>query len=604
MNKGDLGLKILKSRYFYKEEKSYADLIDRMLSVIPDNQSEKKEKLREAMQNYYFVPSTPVLTNLGTGQGSEENSRGLPISCFISEFDDDMTTIINTFQHNSFLSAGGGGVGTSFDSIRENGSPISNKGNTAGIFPFLNIQDSVANGIQQGSIRGGSTVINIDIDHPEIEEFIRMRLVEEGTDLDRKFPRLHHTVNITDNFMKAVINDEEFDLISRYDGSVAKSVKAFDLFMDLLEVRFKRGEPNIVFKDNVKKNRSLVYQLAGITAKQSNLCLEILLDTSPDMTAVCCLGSLNLALYEHWKDDDELFEAILYFLDRVLEETLTEIDKEKDPIKRLSLERVKRFILNDRSIGLGVMGLHTFLQSKSIPLESSLAVSQQHRIFNDIHGKAEEANIRLGRELGACPNAAKAGIYNRFSNVTAIAPTASISHIAGSVSPGIDPIMTNYNVIGQEEGYTTWRNPNLIKLINKYAEDNGLSDKWVEDQWTTILENEGSVQHLDWMSEWDKDVFKTAFELDMNWLVELASARIPYIDQSQSLNLFFPAGIDINYLFNVHVKAWSSGVKTLYYCRTTATSRANDTGKGKTTNKAIEKIINQENKYDECLACQ
>ena len=598
----DAGLKMLKSRYFYKDEQSYSDLIERCLSIIPDNQSHRKEILRNRLNKFYAVFATPILTNAGTGnKEAGEKPRGLPISCFITEFDDKMPHIIQTLAHNSYLSSLGGGVGTGISNVREIGAKISNKGETGGIFPFLAIQNSNSMGISQGSIRGGATVINIDIDHPEIEEFINFRLVEQGSDRTRKFPRLNHTVNIPDEFMEAVINQEPYNLTSRVDGSVVKTIDAFDLFCNLLEIRYNRGEPNIVFTGNVWKNRSVVYEENDIKAKQSNLCLEILLDTKPDMTAVCCLASLNLEFYDEWKEDYELIDAMMYYLDRVLSLTVELINESDDPEMKLNLQRVVKFILNDRSIGLGVMGMHTYLQQKNIPFESALAISRMHEIFGNIRNMVEEADVKLGLELGPCPNAAKKGLLNRFSNTMAIAPTASISYIANSVSPGIDPILTNYSVVSNTDGMTTWKNPYLHRVIKKYAKENDLPRSWVDEQWDDILLHEGSVQHLQWMDDWTKDVYKTAYELDQNWVIELAAARQQYIDQSQSTNLFFPDETNIQYLFNVHIKAWKQGVKTLYYNRSQAAERAKDSANGA----KVEKYkIEQNLDYNECLACQ
>jgi len=349
----DAGQKMLEQRYLYREEKTYEDLVDRILSILPDNQHERKEILREGMLNYEFVPSTPILTNAGTGNKElNEKPRGMAISCFISEFDDKINHIIETHAHNAHLSSDGGGVGTSMSAIREVGAEIKDKGKTGGLFPFLSIQNSISQNVSQGGLRGGSTVVNLDISHPEIEEFIAMRKVEEGSDKSRKFPRLHHTVHITDDFMNKVLRDEPFDLISPRTKEVVKTVNAFDLFMDLIETRYIKGEPNIVFIDTVRRNKSIVYQKNNISAKQSNLCCEILLDTSPLMTAVCCLGSFNLAKYDSWKDNYELIEAAMYFLDRILQETVEYIESIEDEEKKLSLQRVVRFILMDRSIGL------------------------------------------------------------------------------------------------------------------------------------------------------------------------------------------------------------------------------------------------------------
>ena len=589
----NLGQKMIEERYVFGDEKNYIDIVDRMLSIFPEDQEERKIRLRQSMLNYDFIPATPNLTNLGTKE------RGLSISCFVSEFDDEIGHIIETSNHNKHLASGGGGIGTGISRIREIGAEIKNNGKTAGIFPFLGIIDADARGISQGGTRGGSTVVNLDIDHPEIEEFIKMRKAETGSDIYRKFPKLHHTISIPDEFMIAVLNDDTYNLISRVDGSVTKVVSAFDLFMDILEVRYGKGEPNLIFIDNVNNRKSSVYTISNSIVTMSNLCLEILLRTSPILTAVCDLGSLNLARFDIWKDDIHLIEDAMFFLDLSLQETVKQISEEKDDQKRRSLERVVNSIMDERSIGLGVMGYHTYLQSKNIPLESAIALSKTREIFSHIDAMATEANVRLGMELGACPLAARHGLPNRFANVTAIAPTASISHLAGGMSPGIDPIMNNYHSVGNEEGLNSWRNPNLDLVITKYALGKGLSEIWIEETWKSILLNEGSVQHLEWMEEWDKLVFKTAFELDMGWIVELAAIRQKFIDQSQSLNLFFPNDVDMKHVFNVHVKAWSLGVKTLYYCRGEANNRSNDASSSKTAKLAS----NFNNDYSECLAC-
>lgn len=409
--------------------------------------------------------------------------------------------------------------------------------------------------------------------------------------------------------MRAVESDEDWKLLSPHDGTVMRTVKARALWIRILTARIETGEPYIIYSDHVNTALPEHHKLAGLTVKTSNLCAEITLPTGIDhhgkeRTAVCCLSSLNLANYEAWKDNPRFIEDILRFLDNVLDDFIAKAPDE--------MARAKYSAMRERSVGLGVMGFHSLLQKNRVPFESALAKAWNRNIFAHIQKKADEASELLADERGSCPDAEEYGIKTRFSCKTAIAPTASISIICGGSSPGIEPIAANSYMHKTLSGSFNVRNPYLAAVL----EDHGRND---EDTWTSITVHEGSVQHLDFLSQDEKDIFKTSFELDQIWVVDLAADRAPFIDQAQSVNLFLPANVHKRDLHQLHFQAWKRGLKSLYYCRSKSIQRAEVVATKDhvpdSLKQLLEKVATPDNprlpmntndadKYEECLACQ
>lgn len=583
------GKAILRDRYLMKGE-DFQDLFARVSSYYAENK-QHAQKLYEYMSKMWFMPATPILSNGGT-------DRGLPISCFLNETDDSLEGIVDLWTENVWLAARGGGIGSYWGNVRSINEEIHNRGHSSGIVPFVKVTDSMTLAISQGSMRRGSAAVYLPINHPEIEEFIDIRR-PTGGDVNRKALNIHHGIAITDEFMKAVENNTDFDLISPATKKVVHKVRARDLWIKLLTTRIETGEPYLLFIDSVNKSIPEHHKKLGLQVKMSNLCSEITLPTGIDhlgksRTAVCCLSSLNLEYYEEWKDDKEFIHSIMLFLDNVLEDF---INKASD-----TMARAKYSALRERSVGLGVMGFHSFLQMKKVPIESVMAKVWNKKIFEYISAEANKASIEIGKEKGACPDAEETGSNERFSNKTAIAPTASISVIAGNASPGIEPFAANSFVQKTLTGSFNVRNKHLEKLLIEKGFNN-------DQVWSSIATHEGSVQHLTFLSEEEKQVFKTAYEIDQNWLIELAADRTPYITQAQSLNIFLPGNVSKKYLNNIHFKAWKKGVKSLYYCRSTSIQRADKVshevlkGDFKDLEKQNDKLAEAGN-YEECLACQ
>jgi ribonucleoside-diphosphate reductase alpha chain len=457
--------------------------------------------------------------------------------------------------------------------------------------------DSLTLAISQGSLRRGSAATYLPVSHPEIEEFIEMRR-PTGGDPNRKALNLHHGVVIPDAFMRAVEADGEWALTSPKDGSVIRRISARSLWIRILTARIETGEPYLLFIDHVNRAMPEHHKLAGLSVKMSNLCSEITLPTGLDQlgqqrTAVCCLSSLNLEYFLEWQDHPTFIEDTLRFLDNVMSDF---IEKAPD-----DMERARYSAMRERSVGLGVMGYHSFLQSQGLPIEGVMAKVWNKRMFAHIKRQADEASLKLGRERGACPDAADYGSEERFSNKIAIAPTASISIICGGASPGIEPAAANAFNHKTLSGSFSVRNKHLEQILATYGRND-------EDTWSSITLNGGSVQHLDFLSDLERDVFKTAFELDQRWLIEHAADRTPFICQSQSLNIFLPADVHKRDLHQIHFQAWKKGVKSLYYLRSMSIQRAEaDIGAvvaKKTEAKASAPAAVETNNYEECLACQ
>ena len=595
----DFGKATLDDRYLLPGE-SYQDLFARVASAYGDDAAHA-QRIYDYISRLWFMPATPVLSNGGT-------TRGLPISCFLNEASDSLDGIVGLWNENVWLAAKGGGIGSYWGNLRGIGEKVGRNGKTSGVIPFIRVMDSLTLAISQGSLRRGSAACYLPVNHPEIEEFLEMRR-PTGGDPNRKALNLHQGVLIPDAFMRAVEADEEWALVSPKDGALMKKVSARGLWIRILTARIETGEPYIIYSDHVNNARPEHQKLAGLEVKTSNLCSEITLPTGIDQhgeqrTAVCCLSSLNLETWFEWKDEAQFIPDVMRFLDNVLQSF---IDTAPD-----SMARARYSAMRERSVGLGVMGYHSFLQALNVPFESVVAKVWNMRMFKHIRAQADTASRLLAEERGPCPDAAEYGFMERFSNKIAIAPTASISIICGGASPGIEPIAANVYNHKTLSGSFIVRNPFLKKVLAKHGRDD-------EDTWTTVTVNKGSVQHLDFLTEQEKATFKTAFELDQRWVVEHAADRTPYICQSQSVNLFLPANVHKRDLHQIHMTAWKKGVKSLYYCRSLSIQRADAISEKVAPQAAlgvaapandqaqlplVAAVPATNNNYEECLACQ
>ena len=580
----DFGKDTLQDRYLLPGE-SYQDLFARVASAYADD-AEHAQRVYDYISKLWFMPATPVLSNGGTG-------RGLPISCYLNSVSDSLGGIVDTWNENVWLASRGGGIGTYWGNVRGIGEPVGLNGKTSGIIPFVRVMDSLTLAISQGSLRRGSAAVYLDINHPEIEEFLEIR--KPSGDFNRKALNLHHGVLITDAFMEAVRAGDEWVLRSPKDGSERARVDARSLFQKLVETRLATGEPYIVFADTVNRAMPRHHRELGLKVSTSNLCSEITLPTGKDhlgmeRTAVCCLSSVNLETWDQWHGEKLFIEDIMRFLDNVLQDYIDRAPEE--------MARARYSAMRERSVGLGVMGFHSFLQARSIPFEGAMAKSWNLKIFRHISAQANEASMMLATERGPCPDAADRGVMERFSCKMAIAPTASISIITGGTSACIEPIPANIYTHKTLSGSFSIKNPYLEKLLIQKSKNS-------DAVWNTILEKGGSVQHLDFLTPEEKDTFKTSFEIDQRWLLELAGDRTPYIDQAQSLNLFIPADVDKWDLLMLHFRAWELGIKSLYYLRSKSVQRAGFAGGVEADNTPdLKQIELQSTDYDECLACQ
>ncbi len=581
----EFGKETLKDRYLLPGENNQ-DLFARVAAAYADD-ADHAQRIYDYISKLWFMPATPVLSNGGTG-------RGLPISCYLNSVSDSLDGIVGTWNENVWLASRGGGIGTYWGSVRGIGEPVGLNGKTSGIIPFVRVMDSLTLAISQGSLRRGSAACYLDINHPEIEEFLEIR--KPSGDFNRKALNLHHGVLVTDEFMAAVRDGDEFELKSPKDGSVRGKVDARTLFQKLVETRLATGEPYIIFIDAVNKTMPKHHRDLGLKVSTSNLCSEITLPTGKDhlgvdRTAVCCLSSLNLETWDEWNKDKTFIEDVMRFLDNVLSDYIARAPDE--------MARAKYSADRERSVGLGVMGFHSFLQARSIPFEGAMAKSWNMKIFKHIRAQVDEASMMLAKERGPCPDAADMGVMERFSCKMAIAPTASISIICGGTSACIEPIPANVYTHKTLSGSFSIRNPHLEKLLASKSKDSA-------NVWNSILEQGGSVQHLDFLTPEEKDVFKTSFEIDQRWLLELAGDRTPFIDQAQSLNLFIPADVDKWDLLMLHYRAWELGIKSLYYLRSKSVQRAGFAGgvEADNTPELREIQVTSTTDYDECLACQ
>lgn len=577
----DFGKTTLEDRYLLPGE-SYQDMFARVATAYADD-ADHAQRIYDYISKLWFMPATPVLSNGGA-------DRGLPISCFLNSVSDSLEGIVGTWNENVWLAANGGGIGTYWGSVRSIGERVKGQGQTSGIIPFIRVMDSLTLAISQGSLRRGSAAVYLDVHHPEIEEFLEIR--KPSGDFNRKSLNLHHGISLSDEFMESVRDGTPFGLRSPKTGEVVKHVDGRSLWQKILEIRLQTGEPYLIFSDTVNRAMPQHQRDLGLKVRQSNLCSEIMLHTGPDhkgkeRTAVCCLSSVNAESFMEWRDHPTFIEDVYRFLDNVLQDFIDRAPPAMEPARYAAQ--------CERSVGLGLMGFHSFLQAQNVPFESALAKSWNMRLFKHLRRESDKASRVLAEERGACPDAAEKGVMERFSHKIAIAPTASISIICGGTSAGIEPIPANIYTHKTLSGSFAVKNPYLEQVL-------AAKDRNTEEVWSSILENEGSVQHLDWLTQDEKDIFKTAFELDQRWIIELAADRTPEICQSQSLNVFIPGDVDKWDLHMLHYSAWERGVKSLYYLRSKSVQRASFAG-GE-THVAVESMETPRTDYEECLACQ
>ena len=541
------GLEVLRDRYFLRDAnrvicETPQEWIARVASALCRKDEFLAVELYTYISNHWFMPATPILSNLGT-------NRGFPISCFLSTIPDDVEGIYDCYKENAVLAKGGGGLGCFWGDVRGINAKLKTGGRSSGVIPFLKVMDSSTLAISQGSLRRGSAAVYLDVQHPDIEEFVDIRK-PTGGDENRRCLNLHNAVNITDKFMEAVKTDNTFDLICPNDGLVQKTIKARDLWKKILKNRVETGEPYLLFIDTVNKAVPPHHAEKGLMVKQSNLCSEITLPTNEERTAVCCLGSLNLEKLDEYRS----------ILPKVVEASVRALDNVLDIfIKHAKSDQLKKAVFSasqERSIGLGVMGWHGYLMKNNMSFGSPMAYSLNNKIFKDIKEYATLASAQIANEKEPCPD----GGYLRNSYILSIAPTANISVIAGGSTPGIEPITGNAYIQKTLSG--------SFLVINKYLEDVLKSkNKNTQDVWLSIIKAQGSVQHLSFLTLDEKNVFKTAYEINMEDVVRQAADRQKYICQSQSLNLFFSSPIDAKYLNRVHILAHELGCKSLYYLR-------------------------------------
>ena len=577
----DFGRTTLEDRYLLAGE-SYQDMFARVATAFCDD-ADHAQRIYDYISRLWFMPSTPVLSNGGA-------QRGLPISCFLNAVPDSLEGIMSVWNENVALASNGGGIGTYWGGVRSIGEKVKGAGQTSGIIPFIRVMDSLTLAISQGSLRRGSAAVYLDVHHPEIEEFLEIR--KPSGDFNRKSLNLHHGISITDEFMEAVREGAPFGLRSPKTGEVVRAVDARTLWQKILEIRLQTGEPYLIFSDTVNRAMPEHQRDLGLKVRQSNLCSEIMLHTGKDhlgaeRTAVCCLSSVNAEMFLEWRDHPTFVEDIMRFLDNVLQDFI----ERAPPEMKHAVYAAQR----ERSVGLGLMGFHSFLQSQNVPFESALAKSWNMRLFKHLRRQCDAASRTLAAERGPCPDAADKGVMERFSHKLAIAPTASISIICGGTSAGIEPIPANIYTHKTLSGSFAVKNPYLERLLDEKGQNTSAV-------WDSILENEGSVQHLDFMTSDEKDVYKTAFEIDQRWVVELAADRTPDVCQSQSVNIFLPGDVNKWDLHMLHWQAWERGCKSLYYLRSKSVQRAAHAGGEGVA--IFEPVNDRRTDYDECLACQ
>ena len=573
----------LKESYMTDEEKSPQERFAFVSKSFASN-PEHAQRLYEYSSKHWLSYSTPILS-------FGRSKRGMPISCFLNYIEDTSEGLVDNLSETNWLSMLGGGVGIGFG-IR------SADDKSTGVMPHLKMYDASSLAYRQGRTRRGSYAAYLSIDHPDIINFLEMR--KPTGDQNLRTLNLHHGINIPDQFMEIIEKsmldsevDDSWELKDPHSGEIREVVSARELWQKIIELRMQTGEPYLHFIDESNRKMPQWLKDKGLTINQSNLCSEIILPTDVKRTAVCCLSSLNLEYYDEWKTESLFLRDVAEMLDNVLQYF---IDNAPKTIKR-AIYSAKQ----ERSIGVGALGWHAYLQKNNLPWESPMAIGRNKQIFKHIRETLDAANKQLGLERGEAPDAVGTG--NRFSHLMAIAPNASSSILMGNTSPSIEPYRANAYRQDTLSGAHLNKNKYLNDLILKEAINN--KEGWADDIWSSIIANDGSVQHLDWLGDWEKDVFKTSMEIDQRWLIQHAADRQEYIDQSQSLNLFFRPDTNIKYLHAVHFMAWKAKLKTLYYCR------SEKIGKADKVAKRIEREVIKEidltalaTEDNACIACE
>jgi len=578
----ELGIKRLKESYMREDENSPQERFA-YVSKSFGSSSEHSQRLYEYSSRHWLSYSTPILS-------FGRSKRGLPISCFLPYLDDSAEGLVDCLAEVNWLSMLGGGVGIGIG-IR------SADDKSVGVMPHLRTYDASSLAYRQGRTRRGSYAAYLDVSHPDILIFLEMR--KPTGDQNMRCQNLHHGINITDDFMRLIEKcmlepdaDDTWELKDPHSGEVRDTIPARELWQRILEIRMQTGEPYLHFIDTSNRAMPEFQKKLGLSIKQSNLCSEIILPTDKERTAVCCLSSVNLEYYDEWKNDPLFLRDVAEMLDNVLQYF---IDNAPDTVKR-----AKYSAMRERSIGIGALGFHAYLQKNNLPWESAQATGANIKMFKHIRTKLDVANKKLGTERGEAPDAAGTGL--RFSHMLAIAPNASSSIIMGNTSPSVEPFRANAYRQDTLSGSHLNKNKYLDKIIKEKCD----ADEKLEynEIWSSIIANDGSVQHLNFLDEWQKDVYKTSMEIDQRWVVDHAANRQSYIDQAQSVNLFFRPDVNVKYLHAVHFQAWKQGLKTLYYCRSEKLAKADKVSK-KIERQVIEEIDLKALATEEvCLACE
>ena len=578
----ELGIARLKESYMMDNELSPQERFA-FVSKTFSTDNDHAQRLYDYASKHWLSYSTPILSY-------GRSKRGLPISCYLNYIDDTAEGLVNNLSETNWLSMYGGGVGIGFG-IR------SADDKSTGMMPHLKMYDASSLAYRQGRTRRGSYAAYLDIDHPDIILFLEMR--KPTGDQNFRCLNLHHGINISNKFMQLIEDcmtdpnvDDSWHLREPHTKEIKETVSARDMWQRILEMRMQTGEPYLHFIDTSNEKMPVWLKQLGLEINQSNLCSEIILPTNKERTAVCCLSSLNLEYFDEWSKDKGFLKDVLEMLDNTLSKFIEDAPD--------SISRAKYSAMRERSVGVGALGFHAYLQKKGMVFESALAKSSNMKMFRHIRSGLDSANLELGRERGEAPDAKGTGL--RCSHVMAIAPNASSSIIMGNTSPSIEPWRANAYRQDTLSGSFLNKNKFLDKLIKDKCEENTTLN--YERIWSSIIANDGSVQHLRCLNDQEKEIYKTSMEIDQRWVIEHAADRQEYIDQSQSLNVFFRPDANITYLHAVHFMAWKKGVKTMYYCR------SEKIGKADKVSRKIEREIIQEIDMEalasgeECLACE
>lgn len=581
----ELGVKRLKDSYMMGGETSPQERFAFVSAMFASNQGHA-QRLYEYSSKHWLSYSTPILA-------FGRNKQGMPISCFLNYLADTSKDLVDNLSETNWLSMMGGGVGVH---VGIRGSDEK----SVGVMPHLKVYDASSLAYKQGSTRRGSYAAYLDVSHPDIIQFIEMR--KPTGDQNMKALNLNHGINVSDKFMQIIEQcmvdptfDDTWELIQPHNGKVVETISAKYLWMKILELRMQTGEPYLWFIDRANEGLPDYQKKLGLKNNGSNLCSEISLATSAERTAVCCLSSVNIEYFDDWKDHPTFLRDTLEMLDNVIQYF---IDNAPDQISRARYSAMR-----ERSVGVGALGWHAYLQKNNIAFESPMAKGQNIKIFSLIRSKLDIANEALAKERGACPDAAEFGVMKRCSHVMAIAPNASSSIIMGNTSPSCEPYAANAYRQDTTSGAYLTRNKYLDEVLKKLAADK--AESWYDDTWASIIATDGSVQHLDCLDDYTKAVFKTASEIDQRWIIEQASDRQKFVDQAISTNLFFAPDVSVKYLHAVHFQAWKQGLKSLYYIRSAKLRKADRVGQ-KIERRKIEDEIDLQSLVlgTECLACE